>query len=298
MHIDVVAGGIAAGQLGLITRGQGIAAGMTDNQIKKRTRSGKWRRVRTGVFAVAGAPASWEQTVLAAVLAAGEGSVASHLCAAALHEFPDSMRVLPEVTVRPGRNPKTSGLRVHRPRLLPDHDVTTIGGIPATSYARTLVDCTGRFSLGQIARALDAGLVRGKVTVWSVERSLSVLGQGPGRHPSKLWTLIGERGTEITKSESPPEIHMLRVLGAGGLPAPVQQHWVRVGGQSYRLDLAYPEHKVALEYDGWDAHRSRSSFDSDRRRDRLLQLDGWVVLRITSQTPDAEILESVRAFVR
>jgi hypothetical protein len=224
MHIDVVAGSIAAGQLGLITRGQGIAAGVTDNQIKKRTRSGKWRRVRTGVFAVAGAPASWEQTVLAAVLAAGEGSVASHLCAAALHEFPDSMRVLPEVTVRPGRNPKTSGLRVHRPRLLPDHDVTTIGGIPATSYARTLVDCTGRFSLGQIARALDAGLVRGKVTVWSVERSLSVLGQGPGRHPSKLWTLIGERGTEITKSESPPEIRMLRVLGAGGLPAPVQQH--------------------------------------------------------------------------
>jgi very-short-patch-repair endonuclease len=202
-----------------------------------------------------------------------------------------------EVTARPGRNPKIPGVRVHRPALLPDHDMRVVGGIPTTSYARTLVDCTGRSSLGQIARALDAGLVRRDVTVWSVERSLSALGQAPGRHPSKLWTLLAERSTVAIESESRPEIRMLRVLRVGGLPAPTQQHWVKFGTDRFRLDLAYPEAKVAIEYDGWDAHRSRGSFDSDRRRDRILQLAGWVVLRITSQTPDAEIVETVRAFV-
>jgi hypothetical protein len=298
VHTDVVVGEIAARQLGLITRGQAIDAGVTENQISKRTHAGKWRRVRSGVFAVAGAPRTWEQRVLAVVLAAAPGAVASHLCAAAIHGFPDAVRDVLDVTAAPGRQPRIPGARVHRPATLPEHDVTVVGVIPTTSFARTLVDCTGRLSLGQIARALDAGLVTRKVTLWSVERSLTALGQGPGRRPSMLWTLLAERGTEAIVAESRPEIRMLRVLAAGGLPAPVQQHRVVVGRDRFRLDLAYPDAKLAIEYDGWDAHRSRSSFDSDRRRDRVLQLAGWVVLRITSQTSDAEVVETVRAFVR
>jgi hypothetical protein len=297
VHVDVVVGEIAATQLGLITRSQAIRAGVTDNQIKKRTRVGKWRRARSGVFAVTGAPETWEQRLLAAVLAGGAGAVASHFSAAGLHRYPDSMREAIEVTVSPGTQPRMRGVRIHRPALLPDHDVSVVDGIPTTSYARTLVDCTGAWSLGQIARALDAGLVRRDVTLWSVERSLVALGQGPGRHPSKLWTLIAERGSETKLGESRPELRVFRVLRDGGLPTPSQQHWVRVGGQSYRLDLAYPDARVAIEYDGWETHSSRSSFDSDRKRDRLLQLDGWVVLRITSTTPDSEIVESVRPFV-
>ncbi len=298
MHVDVIVGEIAVLQLGLITRRQAIEAGVTDNQIKKRVRAGRWRRARTGVFAVAGAPRTWEQGVLAAVLRAGDGAVASHSCAAVLHSFPDSVRELPEVTAPPGRHPRIPGVRVHRPALLPEHDVRVIGGIPVTSFARTLVDCTGHWSLGQIARALDSGLVRNVVTLWSVERSLTALGQAPGRHPSKLWTLLAERGTEPIESESRPEIRMLRVLRDGGLAAPTQQHWVRFGKDRFRLDLAYPRAKLAIEYDGWDTHRTRSAFDADRRRDRILALNGWVVLRLTSKTSDAEIVQSVRPFVR
>jgi very-short-patch-repair endonuclease len=73
---------------------------------------------------------------------------------------------------------------------------------------------------------------------------------------------------------------------------------VRVGGDRFRLDFAYPEAMVAIEYDGWDAHSSRAAFDRDRRRDRILQLAGWRVLRFTSQTPDHEVVASLRPFVR
>lgn len=294
---DVVAGELAARQLGLITRKQALDARIEINEIRWRIRSGRWIKRQVGVFAIAGAPQSWEQDLLAVVLASGEGAVASHYAGAGLHAFPDGMREALEVTVKPGTQPRLRGIRMHRPGVLSDHDVTMVGCIPTTSYARTLVDCTGLMSLGQIARALDFGLVNRRVTLWSVERTLTALGQAPGRHPSKLWTLIAERGTEPIQGESRPEIRMSRVLAAGGLPTPVAQHWVRVGGESYRLDLAYPELKVAIEYDGWDTHRSRTSFDSDRRRDRNLQLAGWVVLRITSQTSDTEIVETVRAFL-
>ena len=228
------------------------------------------------------------------MLAGGPGTVTSHSTAAALHEFPDSLRAAVEITAPPGRQPRARGAVVHRSTRLDAHDVATVGGIPTTSYARTLVDCTGLMSLGQVARALDAGLIRRSVTVPSVERTLRGLRQTRGRHPSKLWTLLGERGGETALAESRPEMRVARVLRDAGLPTPAQQYWIRLGGSRFRLDFAYPEVKVAIEYDGWDAHRSRTSFDADRRRDRLLTLDGWIVLRFTSQTSDAELIASVR----
>jgi Transcriptional regulator, AbiEi antitoxin/Protein of unknown function (DUF559) len=298
LHLDVVAGEIAAGQLGLITREQALAAGVSPGAIRHRRRTGAWKPLRHGVYAVVAAPVTWEQRVLACVLAGPVGTVASYLSAAALHDFPDVVREGLEVTVPPGTQPRITGVRIHRPQELPDHDVRVLRGIPVTSYARTLVDCTGRLSLGQVARALDAGLVDRKTTLWSVERTLAPLGAAPGRHPAQLRLLLDERRSGVDSAESRPEIRILGVLRRGGLPVPVPQHWVRLGGQRFRLDFAYPEQKVAIEYDGWDAHRSRSAFDRDRRRDRLLQLAGWIVLRFTSQTSDPEILETLRTFVR
>ena len=161
MHTDVVVGEVAARQYGLITLGQARAAGVTEGQVRRRLATGEWRRLRPRVFVLVGAPATWEQAVLASVFGAGHGAVASHLCAAALHGFPDVLRDTLEVTAPVGWNPKIRSLCIHRTQSLPPYDVRVVDGIPVTSYARTLVDCTGRLSLGQIARALDAGLVRG-----------------------------------------------------------------------------------------------------------------------------------------
>ncbi len=71
-----------------------------------------------------------------------------------------------------------------------------------------------------------------------------------------------------------------------------------MNGERFRLDFAYPDQKIAIEYDGWEWHSSRSAFDRDRRRDRMLQLAGWTVLRITSQTSDSDLLDTLRALVR
>jgi hypothetical protein len=297
VHLDVIAGRIAANQLGLITREQALSAGLSVGVIRHRRRTGAWTVVRHGVYAVVAAPVTWEQRVLACVLAGPAGTVGSHFSAAAIHEYPDVLREGLEVTVPPGTQPRITGVRIHRPQWLPAHDVQVVRGLPVTSYARTLVDCTGRMSLGQIARALDAGLVQRKTTLWSVERSLAPLGAAPGRHPAKLRLLLTERRVGADAAESRPEIRILQVLARGGLPTPAQQHWVRIGRERFRLDFAYPAEKVAIEYDGWSAHSSRTSFDNDRRRDRLLQLAGWTVLRITSRTPDDELVDTLRAFV-
>jgi Transcriptional regulator, AbiEi antitoxin/Protein of unknown function (DUF559) len=297
MSMDVVIGDVAARQHGVFTKEQAAAAGATDAVVKHRCRSGRWIRLRQGVYAIAGSPATWERRVMAVVLAAGEGAVASHLTGAALHRFPDVLADTLEVSVPPSRQARVRGIPVHRPGRLHRFDVSVVDGIPVTSFARTLVDCSVRLSLGQLARALDAGLIAHQVSLLAVERVLEGLPPGPNRRPSVIRTLLDERGDETEQGESRPEMRVHRVLVAAGLPAPTQQHWVDVG-QRYRLDLAYPAAKIAIEYDSWKFHRARTAFDGDRRRDRLLQIAGWTVLRFTSSTTDEEIISTVAQFVR
>ena len=51
---------------------------------------------------------------------------------------------------------------------------------------------------------------------------------------------------------------------------------------------------TAIEYQGWDSHRSRSAFDADYRRDRLLTLAGWSIPYFTSASSDAEIVHAIQ----
>ena len=63
----------------------------------------------------------------------------------------------------------------------------------------------------------------------------------------------------------------------------VPQHVVRVGGRAVaRVDLALPELKIAIEYDGrW--HRDVMQFEADRRRLNELTAAGWTVVFVTAE---------------
>jgi very-short-patch-repair endonuclease len=69
----------------------------------------------------------------------------------------------------------------------------------------------------------------------------------------------------------------------GGLPMPELQFPVRDTGGIVvaAADMAWPEHKVLVEFDG-DVHRERKTFVRDRRRQNRIVVAGWIVLRFTS----------------
>lgn len=79
--------------------------------------------------------------------------------------------------------------------------------------------------------------------------------------------------------ESPAESGMFLALFDAGLPLPTPQHSVRdlSGRERYRLDFAWEESRVALEYDGFEAHEGRSDRDAAREAD--LRSRGWMVIR-------------------
>jgi hypothetical protein len=79
-------------------------------------------------------------------------------------------------------------------------------------------------------------------------------------------------------SESPMETRIRLAIAFAGLPLPVSQHPVVVAGRSFRLDLAYPELMLAIEYNGRE-HLTPKRADEDLVREQLIVAAGWRVIR-------------------
>lgn len=80
----------------------------------------------------------------------------------------------------------------------------------------------------------------------------------------------------VVGAESPYETRTRLLMKLSGLPDPVVQHPIldRTGRVIYRLDLAYPAYRLAVEYDG-EHHNSAAQRSKDlARREEIEQL-GW-----------------------
>jgi hypothetical protein len=86
------------------------------------------------------------------------------------------------------------------------------------------------------------------------------------------------------EAESPMESEARLVMIDCGLPIPVLQHEiVDRNGRTWRVDFAWPEQRVAAEYDGVDWHSGPEAFFRDRRRYAALQDVGWVIVSIVAE---------------
>lgn len=102
-------------------------------------------------------------------------------------------------------------------------------------------------------------------------------------------------------AESPPESRLRVRLVRAGLPRPVTQHVIsRTGRFIARVDLAWPELKVAIEYDGlW--HHDPDQFHRDRQRLNQILGDEWIVLHVTSRRMRRDfegLLAEIRSVLR
>jgi len=167
--------------------------------------------------------------------------------------------------------------------------------VPVTTVARTLVDLSGSFSVAQLGRMTDQALRTGELHLHDLRTCLAGLPPAPGRHPMRIAAVLRRRLAGYEPGDSNLEVRFARAMVAAGLPEPAQQHRVRAGTRRCRIDLAYPERKLAIEIDGWEHHRTRSAFDDDRARSNDLVVAGWNVLRFTSTMTNAQAVATVRA---
>lgn len=150
-----------------------------------------------------------------------------------------------------------------------------IDGLHLTTPLRTALDLGCLLRRREAKAALDAFCRRHGLTADELSREArSFKGR---RGVRQLRELIG-RVNPVNESarESWTE---LAILDAG-LPAPECQVWVEVDGEPrYRLDFAYRHARIAIEYDGWEAHeRTRDQRDHDRDRRAWLRDNGWTII--------------------
>jgi hypothetical protein len=83
--------------------------------------------------------------------------------------------------------------------------------------------------------------------------------------------------------ESPMESEARLAMLDGGLPPPVLQHEiVDRNWRTWRVDFAWPDRLVAVEYDGFDWHSDPEKFRIDRQKRAALHEIGWTVQSIVA----------------
>jgi very-short-patch-repair endonuclease len=239
-------------------------------------RSRKFQRLFPDVYAPAELDPDLALRARAAgVLVAGRGAVAGHAAAELLGASCGAPDALVDVLM-PGRY-RCDGLVVHRDRFDVGETVPLPGGGAVTGPARTAYDLA-RWANPLIERVVAVDTLAhccgvGADDVRRLRREYLGAHGGP---------LIGEVLSLVDpRSESPMESRVRVVLVLGGLP-PEVQYPVVVNGRRYRLDLAYPAHRIAVEYDG-DGHRQQARARRDLAREADLVAAGWRILRFDAR---------------
>ena len=113
-RLDLDIARLARRQHGAWSRVQALDLGLSSKMIRGRTASGSWVTLDHGVYAHVASAATWERSVMAAVLAE-PWAVASHQSAAVLHGLHGFRPGRPVVTIRPGANAR-GRLAIRPPR--------------------------------------------------------------------------------------------------------------------------------------------------------------------------------------
>ena len=237
--------------------------------------AGRLHRLYPGIYALPATSRTWRARLEAAVDATR--GVISHRSALALWELaPPAADV--HVTVEFSRSARGSaGLVLHRTRELRD-TIRRVDGLPVSCAERAVVDSWG--SPGGLVpaerRAAAIGAVRRRLC--RPDQLLDEVARRPClRGRSSLLQLI-----TLLDDGCQSELEIwgcLNVLRAPGMPRFVQQRRIAVGSETFSLDAAYEEVKLAVEMDGAAWHGSRAQRERDIRRDALLATVGWQTLR-------------------
>lgn len=184
-----------------------------------------------------------------------------------------------EITVpRELRMPCHPGVVTRYSELRPD-DIVYPHGVPATTSVRTAFDLARGRRLDEAVVGLDALIHACGVGLDAVAAY--------ARDGRQRWhgarRLVDALALAAPGAESPMETRLRLAITRAGLPMPVLQHrvWDDAGTFVARLDLAYVESRLGIEYDG-EAHLAPDAVRRDLRRQNALRAVGWTLLRFTA----------------
>jgi hypothetical protein len=267
---------------GVFIGSHAIAEGaITRKQLRERS----YRRLVQGVYADPGMPFDHRLRCQGVALLLPQGTAIGGHSAAAWHGAPFAAPHDPVTVLRPAgvewKGPR--GTKVHRTELN-TADVEGRDGVPVTSPLRTAWDVAALEPLATAVAALDAMVRAGTVRMVDLQVMADA---GAGR-----WGVTKvRRAVPLVdpRAESAPESRVRVACVLAGL-APVPQYEVHVAGVFLgRVDLAFPEQRLAIEYEGAYHFEDGQIVRDDARIARLVAA-GWRVIRLSA--PDLRDLDA------
>ena len=241
---------------------------------------GRLRREHRGVYVYGGGELSQEGRFVAALLAVGDDAALSHIPAAILDGYwPYGAPTLIDVTV-PRHVGSRERIRVHSVCALPASAVTTVGGIPVTTPARTVVDLAGTLRSDRAFRRLvheaqvqekltfaelAAEVERTPANVKGKARLMIELAAGPTRTRSSL----EEWGVDFLRARNFRQFTTNARLA--GLP-----FWVEV-------DVFFPDDGLVIELDGDKYHDTPWRREHDAYKRQLITDHEYPLLVLTDE---------------
>jgi hypothetical protein len=265
---------------------QGARAALGGYQLRLAVEAGELVGFGRGVLLDARRVLDLRTRCAGALLLTGPDGVVVGPTAAALHGctavggFPVHVKVPYSRRIR-----SRSGLVVHQGEVRA-RDVTVLDGLRVLpldlAVAEVLCVAPRRTALACVDQAMR-GLRAEDRSVLTDDIAARLAGR-VDRRGTKRAGLVLSLATGLP--ESPAQSAMTLILADAGLPRPVCQYEVcdRSGLVRWRLDFAWPELRVALEYEGegtevtWDRDPAQHPTRSAAAKEQDLSRKGWLVL--------------------
>jgi very-short-patch-repair endonuclease len=257
------------------TSAEALSAGITHQQLRGK----EYRRLLGGVHISARVPYSASLRTQAALLVHPEGAVATHASAARLIGAPISHDPLEHVTVaRKEDRRQRHGVRCHVAALRA-HDVRVLGGLRVSSPQRMFVELAAGLPLVDLVVVGDWLVRKEHVTCESL---VEYCARSSDRHAEAARSAAAYVRARV---DSVMETRLRMLLVLAGLPEPQVNLRIRDdhGTVLMRVDLAYPEVRLALEYDGRQHVELIEQWERDLDRREDLEDDSWRQLVVTSK---------------
>lgn len=265
----------AAAHHNLLTTAAMGEAELDRHQIRDLCADGVIEWIVRGLYRLRGT-----RTVLQDICAATmrhRGAVSSSVSALYVHGLEVAVPERPKLTLPPGSTSRTSLGELHRSPLWPDH-VTSRKRIPVTTLPRSIVDAAEHLTVEALADVVNQAVSRKLARLRDIEAAADRLEAAPGRAGSGNLRAVLAAWSDEIRPDSVAEAAAIRRIRSFGLPAPVTQHDVFALDGSFvaRLDMAWPDEKVAREYDS-DRFHGPERTEADEVRVQRLEDLGWEV---------------------
>ncbi|MGB3827520.1 MAG: DUF559 domain-containing protein [Ornithinimicrobium sp.] len=248
-------------------RQQGIAAGLTKHHLD----GPAYHRLFGAVRVPAQSEVTPEVLARAAALIVQDAAI-SHHTAARLHGGVVPEEPLVHLTVSNARQRRRrAGLMVH---VRPDAQIVQRGPLRLTSPAQTFCDLADHLTFVDLVVLGDSLVHRGCVDLDGLFDAAHSTTPRISTRAARAVDLVRER------VESPMESRVRLMICLAGLPEPEVNISIRSadGTVTYRLDLSYPQLKVAIEYDGRQHAEDAAQWGHDVDRREWLDDRGWRLL--------------------